>query len=192
MAVNFYVEQADRSPRSGLASEQIHHGTLVADTGTGVEQFSFSHGDYDGLALFDPEYLAAEVRDSAFVTEATADDFYEVDERVKYQPSEDAAIVKIRTLEDEGGPAPAIEHRSVVGVIDDADGDAPAGVVGRLVEEGYTADANSDGTSTTFDRASGNFLAIGRAYRPGKQNGETITDYDAPVRVVLFSEAKDA
>lgn len=184
MAVNFYVESADRASQSGIANEQITPGTLVRDDGSGVNLLSFADGDYTGLALYDPEYLAAEDED------AVASEFYKADQRVKYHPSEDAAVVKVRTVEDDGGPAPSVSHGNIVGVVDESDADAPSGVKGRLVEEGYSADVSGDGTSTTFNRSNDNFLAVGRAYRPGRQNGDSVTDYDAPVRVVLFSEAK--
>lgn len=184
MAVNFYIEQADRSSQSGVADEQLAPGTLISNDGAGVNLLSFADGDYDGLALYDPEYLAAEDEDTI------ASGLYEVDDRVKYHPSEDAAIAKVRTLTDDGGPAPSIGHQTVVGVIDESDADAPSGVKGRLVEEGYSADTDGDGAATTFSRANGNFLAIGKAYRPAKRNGGTVTAYDAPVRVVLFSEAQ--
>lgn len=184
MAVNFYVEQADRSRRSGLAAEEgIEPGTLITDTGEGVEQFTTAHEDY-GLALFDPEYLAADIRASAFIEGSIPDKAYEVDQRVSYQPSEDAAIVKIRTIDDDGAPSPTIGHRDVIGVAD-ADG-----LEARIVQEGYEYDANGDGAATTFSRANGNFVAIGRAYRPGRQNGDEVMEHDAPVRTILYSSPK--
>ena len=184
MAVNFYIESADRASQSGIANEEVAPGTLVRDDGNGVNVLSFADGDYTGLALYDPEYLSAEDED------AIASGVYAVDDRVKYHPSEDAAVVKIRTIENEGGTAPTIGHGDIVGVVDETAADAPAGVKGRIVEEGYSHDGDGDGAATTFDRASGNFLAVGRAYRPGRQAGETVSNFDAPVRVVLFSEAK--
>lgn len=184
MAVQFYVEEADRSAHSGLANEKLAPGTLVTDDGSGVRKVQFADGDYDGLALHDPEYLSAPEEDEVAPTQ------YDVDQRVRYHPQEDAARVRVRTLEDSGGPAPSISHRSVVGIVDETDADAPSGVVGRVVEEGYQADASGDGASTTFSRANNNFLAIGIAQRPGQQNGDTVTAYDDPVRVLLFSEAQ--
>lgn len=184
MAVNFYIESADRASQSGLANEAIAPGTLVRDDGAGVNQLSFADGDYTGLALYDPEHLSAEDED------AIASGEYEAGDRVKYHPSEDAAVVKVRTIDDQGGSAPAVGHGNIVGIIDEADVDAPAGVKGRIVEEGYTHDGDGDTAATTYSRDNNNFLAIGRAYRPGKQNGDTVTDFDAPVRTVLFSEAQ--
>lgn len=184
MATQFYLESFDRPNQSGVANESIEPGTLVTDNGAGVNLLSFADDDYTGLALYDPEYLSAEDED------AIASGEYEVDDRVKYHPSEDAAVVKIRTPTDDGGAAPSISHGDIVGVVDESAADAPVGVQGRIVEEGYQADGDGDGASTTFSRDNDNFLAIGRAYRPAQQNGDTVTGYDAPVRVVLFSEAQ--
>lgn len=187
MAVQFYIESADRPQRSGLANESLAPGVLVSDDGTGVNKFTFSDGDYDGLAIYDPEYLSAEDED------AIASGTYDVDDRVRYHPSEDAAVVKVRTIADDGDDAaPSVSHRSVVGVCDDSDTNAPDSAAGRIVEEGYTQDDTDDATAngTTFSRANNNFLAIGTAYRPGKQNGDTVAAYDEPVRIVLFSEAQ--
>lgn len=184
MAVQFYLESADRPSQSGLADEQITPGVFVSDGGAGVTRFAFADGDYDGLALYDPEWLSAEDED------AIANGYYEVDDRVRYHPSEDAAVVKARTIDDDTVAAPSIGHGDIVGIVDDSDANAPGTPQGRLVEEGYTSDADGDGTSTTFSRANGNFLAVGRAYRPARQPGGTVGEFDGIVRVILFSEAQ--
>jgi len=95
--------------------------------------------------------------------------------------------VKIRTAEDNGtDPAPAIGHKTTVGIVDaSALQGSAAEYEGRIVEEGY-----DDGT-TTFNRSNNNFKAVGVAYRPAKQAGDTVTDYDSPVRTILFSELKE-
>lgn len=184
MATQFYLESADRPSQSGLANESLAPGVLVSDDGTGVAKFAFADGDYDGLALYDPEWLSAEDED------AIASGTYEVDDRVRFHPSEDAAVVKARTIDDDTAPAPNIGHRSVVGVVDDSSVDAPAAPQGRLVEEGYTTDIDGDGVTTEFSRANNNFIAVGRAYRPGRTAGSNVTDFDAPVRTVLFGEGQ--
>jgi len=179
MAVEFYVEQADRSPVSGLANEQIYAGELVSDEGSGVDLLTFANAaDGFGLARYDTQAMAAETE------EDVRGPYYETDDRVQYQESESAAQVRIRTLEDSGGAAPAVTHKSVVGIIDDGAGDAPSGVVGRVVEEGY------ENGATTFNRSNGNFLALGEAYRPARQNGGTMDEFDYPVRVRLFAEPR--
>ncbi|WP_226041178.1 hypothetical protein [Natrinema sp. DC36] len=193
MAVQFYIESADRASQSGVANEEIAPGTLVTDEGAGVTRFAFADGEYTGLALYDPEYLSAYNNTVVQHGSTTFDETYDVDDRVRYHPSEDSAVVKIRTIEEATAgitASPNIGHGDIVGIVDESDADAPTST-GRIVEEGYTNDENDDAASTTFSRANGNFLAIGRAYRPGKQNNENVTDYDGVVRTVLFSEAKN-
>lgn len=187
MAVQFYVEQADRSYLSGVADETVKAGVLVTDVdGGGVRRLNFADNDYSGLAVYDAEVLAAEDHDVG----TTAADFeYSSDDRLKYQPAEDGAIVKIRTIVNGGDTtsAPSIGHRDVVGIVDetDADAPAPADCEGRIVEEGFGNDAGGGG-DTTYNRSNNNFLAVGRAHRPGKQQGDTVSAYDEPVRVVTF------
>ncbi|AGF91191.1 hypothetical protein HAPG_00005 [Halorubrum phage GNf2] len=180
MALEFYVEQADRSPLSGLADEQIYAGELVTDDGAGVSLLTFGDDLTNfGLARYDAQAMAAET------DEDVRGPFYESGQRVQYQPPESAAVVRVRTLEDAGGNAPAITHRDVVGVVDEGDGDAPSGAVGRVVQEGYSNGA------TTFNRANNNFKALGTAYRPARQNGGTMDEFDYPVRINMFAELKE-
>lgn len=188
MALEFYVEQADRSPQSGLANEAIYAGELVNDDGAGVNVLSFADtGDNAGLARYDAEAMAAEWE------EDVVEEVYDTDQRVQYQPQEDSAIVRIRTVDETTAgvtAAPSISHRDVVGIVDESDADAPS-APGRVVEEGYVNDENDDATTTTFNRANGNFKAVGVAYRPGQRAGEAETRYDHPVRVIMFSELKE-
>ena len=184
MATEFYVEQADRSPQSGIASEEIYAGTLVYDDGTGVSNLVFADADGEfGLARYDATAFAREYDDEV------REDKYEPNdpqrERVQYQAFEDSMVGRPRTISDDTAAAPAIGHRDVIGYIDETVGDAPANAAGRVVEEGYTNGA------TTFDRATGNFKAIGVAYRPGRRTGEAIDEYDYPVRVVFYSEPQE-
>jgi hypothetical protein len=188
MAVEFYVEQADRSPQSGIANEEIAPGELVHDDGDGVDVFTYSHANENvGLARYDAQAFAREHEDEE------RDNLYvpsdEQRNRVQYHPNEADARVRVRTPEDNStDPAPNIGHRAVVGVIDASGGTAASAAEfqGRVVEEGYTDDA-----ATTYDRATGNFKAIGVAYRPGRQAGENIDEFDYPVRVELFGEIKE-
>jgi hypothetical protein len=181
MALEFYVEQADRSPQSGVANESVYAGELVYDAGSGVDVLSFADGnDNVALARYDAEEMAAEWE------EDIVEEVYDAGDRVQYQPIEDSAILRIRTPEDDTAAAPSVSHRDVVGIVDESAGDAPADVEGRVVEEGYTNGA------TTFDRSTGNFKAVGVAYRPAQRNGDAETRYDHPVRVIMFSELKEA
>jgi len=178
MAVQPYIDQSDRSVLSGVASEEVFAGELVVSNDGSVSVLSFADGDYDGLAVYDPEFMAAEDED------AIANDAVESGDLVRFAPKESAARLYIRTPRDGGQDAPAISHDSVVGFVDDGSGDAPAEMVGRIVEEGY-----SNGT-TTFNRSNDNFIAVGEAYRPAQQNGETVTEFDVPVRVELYGDVE--
>lgn len=182
MAVEFYIESADRPAQSGIANSAVVAGELVTDTGAGVDPMQFADGDFQGVAEYSEEFLSAEDED------AIADEAYEVGDRVIYGGNEDAAVIKVRTPEDNAtDPAPSIAHGDIVGVVDETSTVASgAEFEGRVVQEGYTDDA-----ATTYDRGTGNFLAVGRAYRPGKQNGDSVTDFDTPVRVVVFGEVKE-
>jgi len=184
MALEFYVEQADRSPHSGVANESIYAGELTNDVGAGVDVLTFAAADGDGqagLARYDAQAMAAEDMDDV------VEDVYDPDQRVQYQPFEDSAVVRIRTPEDNGtDPAPTIGHQDVVGIVDASALQGSAGEFeGRVVEEDY-----DDGT-TTFNRGAGNFKAVGVAYRPGSMHTPVESkDFDEPARVVLFSEVK--
>lgn len=189
MAVQFYVEQSDRAYQSGLADEALKAGELVYDDGEGVAAYQYGDGFLDGLLLYDAEFMAAEDED------AISDETLEVGDRAKYAPLEGALIGHVRTVPESNSgvtSAPSIGHGDVVGVVDSTVGDASADMDGRIVEEGYTNDENDDTTSTTFNRSNGNFVAIGEAYRPAKQNGDSVTDYDVPVRVDFYAEPKES
>jgi len=187
MALEFYVEQADRSPLSGVANEAVYAGELVHDDGAGVDVLTFAATDEDdghvGLARFDAEKMAAETE------EDVVEEVYDSGQRVQYQPTaEGEARVRVRTPEDNGtDPEPAVGHQTVVGVADATALQGSAGEFqGRVVEEGY-----NDGT-TTFNRANNNFKALGVAYRPGLRANEDVTDFDHPVRVRLFGELEES
>jgi hypothetical protein len=191
MAMEFYVEQADRSPQSGVANEEVAAGELVHDDGDGVNVLTYAATDEDagghlGLARYDGEAMAAEHEDEI------VQPVYDTGQRVQYQPQEDSAVVRIRTPEDNStDPAPAIDHKTVVGILDaSALQGTAAEFQGRVVEEGYT-----DGT-TTYDRASGNFKAVGVALRPEKMHapvaGSQADSFDYPVRVALYGDLKES
>ena len=193
MALESYVEQADRSPHSAVANESIYAGELVQDDGDGADVLTYAASDEDagghiGLARYDAEAMAA--KDDEEVVE----EVYATDQRVQYQPFEDSAVVRIRTPEDNStDPAPSIGHKDVVGILDAAGGDiaSAAEFQGRVVKEGYTSDG-----ATTYDRGSNNFKAVGVAYRPDQMHtpvaGDQSDSFDYPVRVVLFSDLKES
>lgn len=182
MALEFYVEQADRSPQSGVANESIYAGELIHDDGDGADVLTFADGAKKaGLARYDAEAMAAEWE------EDIVEEVYDAGQRVQYQPLEDSAILRIRTPEDNGtDPAVSVSHRDVVGIVDaSALQGSAAEYQGRVVEEGY-----DDGT-TTFNRSNDNFKAAGVAYRPAQRAGNAEDRYDHPVRVIMFSELKE-
>lgn len=187
MATEFYVEQADRSPQSGLVTEEVYAGELVHDDGAGVSRLTFAAADGEfGLARYDATAFAREYDDEVRTQKYDPTD--DQRDRAQYQPFEDSMVARPRTIDDDAAPAPSIGHRDVIGYVDETNSDAPADAEGRVVEEGYTTDLDGNGTSTTFSRANNNFKAIGVAYRPGRRNGEAIDEYDYPVRVVFYSE----
>lgn len=186
MAVEFYIESADRPTRSGVADSTVTAGELVNDEGAGVDPMEFADGDFAGVAEYSEEFLSADDED------AIADESYDVDDRVSYGGNEDGAVIKVRTPEDNGtDPAANISHGDIVGVLDETSGTLSSqdDFEGRVVQEGYQ---DGDATPTTYNRSNSNFLAIGRAYRPGKQNGDAVNDFDTPVRVIVFGEVKEA
>jgi hypothetical protein len=167
--MELYIESADRPLKSALANEAVTAGELVDATG-GANPLA-SDGRFDGVATYEPEFLARDDQNEV------VDETYEADQRVPHGGDADRDRIKARTIEDDTSAAPAIEHGDVVGVVDSSSADAPDNSDGRIVEEGYTAGA------TTFDEASGNFKPIGIAVRPGRQLGDTVAEYDHPVRV---------
>lgn len=191
MATQFYVDQADRSYLSGVADEDIKAGVLIFDDGTGVRRLEFADGDYDGLAVHDPEVLAAEDHD---VGTTAADFTYASGDRVRYQPSEDGAILRVRTIKDNStDPAASVSHRDVVGIVDETVATLSGSAQdfeGRIVEEGYT---DGDATPTTYNRSNSNFLALGRALRPAlgaHEGGNAVSEFDYPLKVAVFDELK--
>lgn len=171
------VEQADRSTESNVVSEDIAPKELVIDNvGVGLELVDGDEGYWDGVALHPDSGAWAHDHDEdtdPLVYQASEND------RASYNGYEDGAIVRALTTADDTAPAPSISEGDVVGVVDTTNADAPD-ARGRLVEEGYSADVDGDGAATTFSRANGNFLAVGRA---GNLNGETVTAYDVECRV---------
>jgi hypothetical protein len=188
MALEFYVEQADRSPQSGIVNEIVKPGELVFDGGSGVDVLQFADdGANAALARFDAQAFAREYDDDVVTPQYDPND--EQRNRAQYQPFEDSAIVKVRTPEDNStDPAPSIGHRDVVGYVDASAVQGTADEFqGRIVQEGY-----DDGT-TVFNRSNNNFKAVGVAYRPaGPLNkGTAVSEFDDPTRVVLFSEPQE-
>lgn len=179
MPVQFYVEQSSGSYQSGVADSEVYAGEIVANDGSGVALADAQVDDenLDGLALFSEEFMVGEDEDEV------VDEVYAVDERVKYAPVEDSLRGHVRTPENNGtDPSPSIGHQDVVGLIDTSGTISSADeFTGRIVGEGYT-----DDSGTTYNTSNNNFVALGYAYRPGKQNNDTVSDFDTTVRVSFF------
>lgn len=201
MALEFYVEQADRSPHSGVVNEDIYAGELVHDDGDGVDVLTYAATDEDagghiGLARYDGQAFARDHDDEVREDKYVAGDPQR--ERAQYQPFEDSAVVRIRTINettDGVTTAPDINHKDVVGVVDETEANAPTSP-GRVVQEGYSNNEDDDADSTTYNRSNNNFKAVGVAYRPDQNPapvaGQQAESFDYPVRVVLFSDLKES
>ena len=165
----FYIESADRPPKSRLPAEDVPVGTLVVENGSDkVKVAAFADSRFDGVA--DQPLTGEQIVEYEDVDDPNFD-VYEAaeDERVTYGGDEDRARIKVRTAEDNGtDPAPSISDGDIVGIA--ANG---AEYAGRLVEEGYT----DDGGTTYGTESTGDFLPVGVAYR------DEGTTYDTPVRV---------
>lgn len=172
-----YVESTDRPNQSRIAGSDVAPGEAVAPTGSNtVRPFDGSQdtlGEFLGVAdnPLTGDQIAVDDDDSSPPLYEAAED-----DRVIYNGDADGDLIKIRTAEDTGGnePVPAITDGTVVGFVDTSAGSlsSTSEYHGRLVEEGYT-----DGDATTYNRANGNFIPVGVAYR---DEGE---QYDTPVRI---------
>lgn len=177
--MGFYVEQSDRSYKSGVAQEDIDAGELVTLRSDGAYRTDQSaDGHFDGVADFVErgDAIVHDIDDTGGFTYKSADD-----DRVPIGGYDDGAYIKVRTIEDNGTDgAPSISHGDVVGVVDaTAVSGTGAEFQGRIVEEGY-----ADAVPTTFNRSNTNFLAVGRAYIP-QEEGSAVTSFDVPVRVIV-------
>lgn len=154
-------------------AEDIEAGELVfKPDDADLRLAEFADGTIDGVAVHTStgDSIAETTTDAtgSYVFEAADDD------RAGYGGNDDGDVFIALTAATAGTsdePAPSIDPDTVVGIIDETSDDAPAGVEGRLVEEGYQADADGSGSLVTFDRDSGNFIALGKAT---KQNDTTV------------------
>lgn len=174
----FYIEEADRSLKSAVAGEDILVGLLVEEQGDGtVDVVDDSSTRWDGIADLNHRggFIAEDWDDpSDFTYDASASNV--LDKLVAYGGNEDGAKLQCRTIKDpEDGDADAlsVDDGTVVGVAQVADAD----YYGRVVQEGY-----SDGT-TTYDRATGNFIPVGVATQNSNQSYHATVGFDDLVRV---------
>lgn len=174
--MGFWIESADRPYKSAVAGEDILVGLLVEEQGNGtVTIVDDTSTSIDGTVAAPraEAYIAEEMDDASdFEYKASVTDGYSLGgaHLVPFGGYEDGARVKARTILDPAdgdADAVAISDGTVVGVAQVADTDYH----GRVVQEGY-----SDGV-TTYDRATGNFLALGKVLR------DESTSFDDVVRV---------
>lgn len=172
--MGFYIESVDRPFTSAVVAEDIDVGELGALNASGnAERYDPStHSEEDLLGVAVQHLSGQQVRgdddDTGGFTFLSSEN-----DRASFGGEEDRAVIKVKTLEDNGtDPAASIDHGDVVGVAGVSGGD------GRLVEEGYT-----DNAGTVYGRSdTGAFYALGVAYRPTHDH-TTLNAFDEPVRV---------
>lgn len=180
--MGFYVDETDRSARSGPVNEPIPIGTACTRVAGSVELLDGTDNtDFDGVADSPRrgEYIAEEADESSDFTYQPASAKTEdsrggvIADRAPLRGSADGDVIRIKTPTDNGtDPAPNISDGDVVGV-------AAAGTAfeGRIVQEGYTA---NDGTEYS-ESGAGTFIPLGEADKDGS------TEFDDPVRLTVES-----
>lgn len=169
---------SESSYKSGVANEDIDVGELVfnLDTG-GVRRADGSDARIDGVAVFPKtgDAISEDEDDATYGVYVASED-----DRVAYGANTQSDRFNALTIEDggQGNSAPSIEHGTVVGLVDPTNADAPDGVKGRVVEEGYSADIDGDGAATTFNRSNGNFLPLGLAYKDSATSFDTLVEVE--------------
>lgn len=174
-----HIDSADRALLMDTVSEDIRPGELVyAETGGGFRLATGVDGRVDGVVedLAD-DHIAEHDEDFR----ASIEDFvYDASEgdRAQMGGGEDRARLRLRTPSDDGtSDPPGIQAWAVVGIAD-----AGTEYDGRIVEEGYSP----DGGTTVYDRASGNFLAVGLAAAsdPKTHSASGFTEFDGMIHVI--------
>lgn len=177
MAAELFVKDFSHTNRAAEAGTRVDEGDLVTLAGDGTVHPTDPATDavVDGivphrnmgqhLPEHEYDYTEAFYEEGAFPVP-----FYELEDGGKLLPY---------TVRDEDAPAPSIGLDDVVGVIL-MDGSNYGSGTPVVVEEGYTADPDGDGTDTTYSRSNGNFLALGLA-------DEVVADHEEQVGVRLKS-----
>jgi hypothetical protein len=159
-------ENRDAPVNAQPAVMRIRVGELVQEVSEGVRPAYGSGDRIEGVAI---------QRETG---DAIAQEDDEPQGSFVYRPSDnDRALhagkqngVRFRVLTPPSSvKAPDITHGDIVGVAD-----AGSDHYGRIVQEGYTADPDGDGTSTTFSRANGNLLAVGVARESQAESDELV------------------
>src|SRR6056297_1067239 len=178
--MGFYVDEADRSARSGPVAEMVPVGTACTRVDGVVELLDgATNTRFDGVADAprSAEYIAEEVDEASGFAYRPASMKDENDrggadiaDRAPLRGDEDGAVIRIKTVADNGtDPAPNITADNEVGV-------AAVGTTefeGRLVQAGYT----DDGGTQYGDGGAGDYVALGTA------DNDSSTEFDEPVRI---------
>lgn len=113
--MGFYIEQSDRSRKSGLAAEDIPLGALVVHDDTGVRLATATDGQFDGVAdnPNSSDWIAPDDdTDIAWEYSATENEYNPSGaDRVVYGGDEDRALIKALVAD----PA-NVDHNAVVGI----------------------------------------------------------------------------
>lgn len=160
--MGFYINQADRSLKSALATEKIPLGAAVVVDNDGARLATSSDPRFDGVAdnPQNADWIADEWdEETDYAYNPTGNEYSATGaDRVAYGGNEDAALIRVLSASDDV----SANHNTVMGV---------GPTAGKVVEEGYTT-TGSDGSTTTYNRENGNFLPIGRVYKDEVIHGD--------------------
>lgn len=176
-----YAEADEKNLESEFANGTIYEGDLVArEVGGGVHTLDpTSDDDVDGIVVHlrlgdniaeHEEDFKSGIVDYPYEGDGTVDS-----DRVPIAVPEQSGTWRPHTIADDTLAAPSIQRNVRVGI------PAISGVSG-IVEEGYAADPDGDGTDTTYSEDNGNFIPLGEAKL---DHGVTETGYEERVRVRL-------
>jgi len=183
-----YVDEHTASLNRGevAAGETITEGDLVVSDGSGTFRRADASSDElpQGIVVHDPEGDSIVEHDEEYVA---YDDLwtYQEGDRFYWQPLSAVDQVKPRTVPDTTDangtqlPEPSLSTEVTLGYLN-----APSGET-RIVESGYTYDADNDGTADTFSESgSGDFVALGRLDKyPQELRIESAYDQRVPTRL---------
>lgn len=149
---------------TSASTSNIYEGDFVVRSGdTVVLADPASHSEWDGIVpnLDRGDHLAEHDEDYT-EPQYEGDGTFGGSDRVRYAPQEKVSVVHGWTPHDDAAPAPNISREDTVGIIL-MDGSSFGSARPVLVEKGYTADPDGDGSDTTYNESNGNFIPVGDA-----------------------------
>lgn len=162
-----YVNEFEASANWGevATGETISEGELIVSLGDGTFRSAdaASTETPDGIVIHDAEGDSIAEHDEDYF--ANYEDLwtYEEGDKFYWVPLSDVDTIMPRSVSDTTDangnvpPEPTFGQENVVGYINGPSGET------RLVPEGYTYDANNDGTAETFSESgNGDFVGLGR------------------------------